>query len=144
MSRRDQARLQTRAALSGQLAVSSLIITLSGCGFTGREARSPSEISARNSTEIEVTEGTALYFDVSPVDGAIVIDLLGQLWEMPNGGGTTRALTDAVGDIADDRQPAFSPDGQWIATRSDRSEGRGIWVHSRNGQVHRQVTDSAL
>ena len=55
-----------------------------------------------------------------------------------------RALTDAVGDGADDRQPAISPDGAWIATRSDRLAGRGIWIHSRAGQVHRQLTDSAL
>ena len=144
MTKPDRARLQTRATISRRLAATSLLITLSGCGFTGRKASSPGEVSARNAPEIEVSEGTALYFDVSPVDGAIVIDLLGQLWEMPNAGGATRALTDAVGDIADDRQPAVSPDGQWIATRSDRSEGRGIWVHSRNGQVHRQVTDSAF
>ena len=144
MTRPDRARLQTQAPIPWRLAATSLIITLSGCGFTGRKASSPGEVNARSTTEIEVSEGTALYFDVSPVDGAIVIDLLGQLWEMPNGGGVTRALTDAVGDLADDRQPAVSPDGQWIATRSDRPEGRGIWVHSRNGQVHRQVTDSAF
>ena len=143
MKRPDRARLQRRAAIRRPLAFASLMIALSGCGLTGREARSPGD-SPRNTTGIELTEGTALYFDISPVDGAIVIDLLGQLWEMPNGGGTTRALTDAIRDIADDRQPAVSPDGQWIATRSDRSEGRGIWVHSRNGQVHRQLTDSAL
>ncbi|MES1245578.1 MAG: protein kinase [Acidobacteriota bacterium] len=41
---------------------------------------------------------------------------------------------------ADDTQPAFSPDGKWIAFRSER-EGGGIWLLPAGGGVPRRVTD---
>jgi imidazolonepropionase-like amidohydrolase/Tol biopolymer transport system component len=95
-------------------------------------------------TRVELREGTALYFDLTPDGAAVVVDLAGQLWDVPVGGGRARALTDAVRDTAEDRQPSVSPDGRWIATRSDRPGGRGIWLHERGADRHRRLTDSAL
>ena len=40
----------------------------------------------------------------------------------------------------DDTQPAFSPDGKWIAFRSER-EGGGIWLVPAAGGAARRVTD---
>jgi Tol biopolymer transport system component/serine/threonine protein kinase len=40
----------------------------------------------------------------------------------------------------DDMQPAFSPDGQWIAFRSER-EGGGIFVMGATGESVRRLTD---
>jgi imidazolonepropionase-like amidohydrolase/Tol biopolymer transport system component len=100
--------------------------------------------AAVDTLSIRVSEGTALSFDLTPDGRFLIIDLLGQLWEIPIGGGSARAITNAVAEMADDRQPAVSPDGNWIATRSDRPTGRGIWLHPVSGKLHRQVTDSGL
>lgn len=96
------------------------------------------------SIRISAEEGTALNFDIAPDGRSVVLDLMGQLWEVPIEGGSARALTDAAGEQADDRQPAISPDGRWIAVRGDRPAGRGIWLHERGGDGRLQLTDSAL
>ena len=98
----------------------------------------------RDSVVVTVSDGTALSFDVSADGRFLIADLLGGLWTIPVDGGTARALTDPLAERADDRQPALAPGGGWIATRSDRPEGRGIWLHSTDGGTHRQLTDSAL
>jgi imidazolonepropionase-like amidohydrolase/Tol biopolymer transport system component len=92
---------------------------------------------------IRVSEGTALFFDVAPDGGSFVLDLLGQLWKLPADGGVALPLTDALRESADDRQPSFAPDGRSVATRSDRPEGRGIWVHGLDGARPVQLSDSA-
>jgi Tol biopolymer transport system component len=44
------------------------------------------------------------------------------------------------GSPDDDTQPAFSPDGRWIAFRSER-EGGGIWLMSSDGGGARRIAD---
>lgn len=126
-------------------AASALALMLwTGAACAGPTVLRPSRPRATDGpTRLVLREGTALTFDLTPDGSGIVIDLLGQLWEVPAAGGPARPLTDGVGATADDRQPAVSPDGRWIATRSDRPGGRGIWVHANGGGEHRQVTDSA-
>jgi Tol biopolymer transport system component/imidazolonepropionase-like amidohydrolase len=92
---------------------------------------------------LRVSEGTALFFDVAPDGRSLVLDLLGQLWTLPVHGGAAVPLTDAVTESADDRQPAFAPDARRVATRSDRPEGRGIWVHELDSARRVQLSDSA-
>ena len=99
---------------------------------------------AVDTARIRVTEGTGLFFDLTPDGREIIIDVLGQLWRVPLAGGSATLLADTVAVNADDRQPAVSPDGRWIAARSDRKAGRGIWLHSLTGDSSRQLTDSAL
>jgi len=53
------------------------------------------------------------------------------------GSGKIRNLTEGCRE--DDTQPAFSPDGEWIAFRSQR-EGGGVFVMSATGESVRRLT----
>jgi Tol biopolymer transport system component len=54
--------------------------------------------------------------------------------------GGTNAINLTKDSAADDIQPAFSPDGEHIAFRSER-EGGGIFVMGRTGESVRRLTD---
>jgi len=90
---------------------------------------------------IQTNEGTALSFDLTPDGRTIIFDLLGQLWTLPVEGGTAVPLTDAVRATAEDTDPSISPDGGWVAFRSDRSAGRGIWLMSLADGTLRQLSE---
>ena len=88
--------------------------------------------------DIDTDEGTWLSPDLSPDDGTIVFEMLGDLYRIPAQGGEARALTRGM---AFDSQPVFSPDGRDIAFISDRSGSENIWVIAGDGSNPRQLTD---
>src|SRR5258707_15166878 len=88
--------------------------------------------------DIDTDEGTWLSPDLSPDDGSLVFEMLGDLYRIPAEGGEARALTRGM---AFDSQPVFSPDGGDIAFISDRSGSENIWVIAGDGSNPRQLTD---
>ena len=83
------------------------------------------------------SEGTWMSLDVSPDGKEIIFDLLGDLYTMPVNGGTATPITTGP---AWDIQPAFSPDGKYIAFTSDRSGGDNIWIMNRDGSNPKQIS----
>src|SRR4051812_22282612 len=95
-----------------------------------------SDASSRT-IELSLSEGTAISVDISPRDGLIVFDLLGDLYLLPHEGGGARQLTRG---IAVDHSPRFSPDGRSIAFASDRSGIENIWIVGVDGGGLRRLT----
>ncbi len=60
----------------------------------------------------------------------------------PAWSGVAVPLTDAVRDTSEDRDPAFSPDGQSVVFRSDRPEGEGLFLLSLEDGTIRRLTTS--
>ena len=96
--------------------------------------------TAREAVDFETHEGTKLAFDLSPDGRSIAFDLLGQIWTLPATGGTAKPITFAVRDTAEDIDPVFSPDGNWIAFQADRPTGRELWLVPSPGGTPRQLS----
>jgi len=92
--------------------------------------------ASKRSITIRTDQGTGLSFDITPDGRRIIFDLMGQLWSVSVDGGDASPLTDAVRDTSDDADPAVAPDGAWVVFRSDRPQGRGIWLRA----LHTGVT----
>jgi dipeptidyl aminopeptidase/acylaminoacyl peptidase len=60
-----------------------------------------------------------------------------QLWELPLAGGEPRQLTSA-GSV--NCEPAFSPDGRFLAFTSNRADGRQVWLLPMDGGEATQLT----
>ena len=74
---------------------------------------------------------------VAPDGGRIAFAWRGDLWSADSGGGEVTRLTN---HLADDEQPAFSPDGEAIAFVSDRDGANEVFVMPAAGGAARQVT----
>ncbi len=95
---------------------------------------------SRHLTELE---GRESYPSLSPGGDALVYVAVSDgdqdiFWQRV-GGGNPRNLT--AGSPAADTQPAFSPDGQQIAFRSER-DGGGLFLMGSTGESPRRLTDA--
>ena len=127
------------------LTIASLLVVCAGCAAAPRAHEmikvAPEQVVDRIS--FETRAGTSLAFDISRDGRSIVFDLLGQLWLLPGKGGVARPITDAVRDTAEDLDPSFSPDGQWVLFQGDRAGVNGLWLVRRDGTGLKRLTDSA-
>ena len=59
------------------------------------------------------------------------------LWEVPLAGGTSRRLTDALGQVS---APVASPDGKWVAFASNDEGADEVFVMPARGGAPRRLT----
>ena len=74
---------------------------------------------------------------VSPDGRSLAIDLQGSIWTLPAAGGAAKRITDVFNDA---RQPAWSPDGKWIAFFGYRDGGYDLWAVAPDGSNQHQLT----
>ncbi len=74
---------------------------------------------------------------LSPDGREIAFDFHGDIWICPAEGGVARRATE---DPADERKPAWSPDGGSLAFASDRNGKRDLYVLDLRTRVARQLT----
>ncbi|HEX4597964.1 MAG TPA: hypothetical protein VH278_09280, partial [Burkholderiaceae bacterium] len=84
---------------------------------------------------VEMHEGTNMAAVPSPDGRNMVLSLQGGLWIIPANGGTATKIT--PWDV-ESTQPAWSPDGEWIAFQNYSTEANyAIWlVKSDGSQLH--------
>ena len=93
--------------------------------------------STLDSLKVTLTEGTNMAAALSPDGKTIAMDLQGTIWLLPGKGGNAVPVTDALGDC---RQPAWSPDGNWIAFHAFWDGTYHLWLVNKMGQQRKQLT----
>src|SRR5689334_15972772 len=78
---------------------------------------------------------------VSPDGRTLAIDLQGSIWTLPSTGGAAKRITDVFNDA---RQPAWSPDGKWIAFFGYRDGGYDLWAVAPDGSDQHKLTWGAF
>ena len=86
------------------------------------------------SVAIDTREGTWMSLDVSPDGRTIAFDLLGDIYTVPADEGTSRCLTAHSYDTRE-KNPAWSPDGRWIAFLSDRTGEEEVYLVDQKGDA---------
>lgn len=86
--------------------------------------------------QISITRGASLSVDATK-DGRLAIDLRGDLWVVPGGGGEARQLTQ---NLKSAQRPRWSPDAQRLVYSAVVDGQQGIWVHELNNGESRSLS----
>ena len=111
-------------SLRRSLVVAALVAVSVGAAVARRAAPAAPLI------DVTVHEGTSMSVAVSPDGRTLAIDLQGSIWTLPAAGGPAKRITDVFNDA---RQPAWSPDGKWIAFFGYRDGGYDLWAVAPDG-----------
>lgn len=89
--------------------------------------------------QLSVSRGANLSVDVAS-DGRLAIDLRGDVWIVPGGGGEARQLTQNHGSVL---RPRWSPDASQIVFSADSDYGRGLWIYDFGDEQIRNLANGS-
>ena len=86
-----------------------------------------------------ITRGNNLSPDVAG-DGRLAMDLAGEIWVVPPGGG---AATNIIAEPGSAQRPRWSPDGSRIAFTAVTQEKHGIWIHDTGSEQAQHISQGS-
>jgi len=98
-------------------------------------------LTAPADAQITITRGASLSVDATK-DGRLAIDLRGDIWIVPGGGGDARQLTQNLKSV---QRPRWSPDGKQLVYQAIIDGQQGIWLYEfSTGGMRKLSTNSNL
>lgn len=86
-----------------------------------------------------ITRGNNLSTDVAE-DGRLAMDLAGEIWVIPPGGGEATSITKDYGSA---QRPRWSPDGSRLAFTAVAEEKHGIWIHDTSSEQTQRISENS-
>jgi len=93
-------------------------------------------IALPSAAEVSVSRAKGLSVDVAK-DGRLAIDLLGDLWIVPGGGGDARQLTQ---DLKSVQRPRWSPGANQVVYSATSQGQQGIWLYDLLSDKSRRLS----
>ena len=84
-----------------------------------------------------LTRGANLAVDVAH-DGRLALDLVGELWTVPLGGGAAEKILEDAGSVS---RPRWSPDASQLVYAASNNGKRGLRIHTLAAGTTRPLTD---
>ena len=95
--------------------------------------------AATVSAQVTITRGTNLSVDAA-ADGRLAIDLSGDIWIVPGGGGEAQQLTQ---NLKSAQRPRWSPAGNQLVFQAIIKGQQGIWIYDLDSATSRRVSDNS-
>ncbi|MDH3363197.1 MAG: amidohydrolase family protein [Gammaproteobacteria bacterium] len=86
-----------------------------------------------------ISRGENISADIAR-DGRVAIDLAGDIWIVPPGGGKAAAITRTLRSV---RRPRWSPDATEIAFQASTEASQGLWIYSFANDESRKISRDA-
>jgi Tol biopolymer transport system component len=119
-----------------RLAVASAFV-LAACTSNPAHPASPKAGSPKSSSTISALPGGSGAIDLTSLSGRIVFDNFQDVWSINADGTDLRRLTNSPWPEFD---PALSPDGRFVAYRSEPNEYPELWLMNANGTGQDRLT----
>jgi len=89
--------------------------------------------------QVTISRGTNMSVNATS-DGRLAIDLRGDIWIVPGGGGEARQLTQNLKSV---QRPHWSPDGRRLVYQAIADGQQGIWIHELDSGATQKVSGNS-